>query len=131
MDYSDDTRRSMKDALSEEARRFLSPESTPTPHPGASSPPSSVPEEPASNVENPPSADPHLNPMTRKPSLSVVVPAIVSMTFRLPASLAGRLVGVATERKLQRERPFTQQDIVSEALRQWFARNGYGNHDGR
>jgi hypothetical protein len=61
----------------------------------------------------------------------VVVPAIVSMTFRLPAPLAGQLVGVATERKLQRERPFTQQDIVCEALHQWFMRNGYVEHNGR
>jgi hypothetical protein len=46
----------------------------------------------------------------------------VAKTFRLPAPLAGRLVGVATERKFARERPFTQQDIISEALRQWLMR---------
>ena len=65
------------------------------------------------------------------PNLSVVVPAIVSMTFRLPVPLAGQLVGVASERKLQRDKPFTQQDIVAEALRQWFLRNGYGQTGGR
>jgi hypothetical protein len=49
------------------------------------------------------------------------------MTFRLPAPVAAQLVGAATERKLRRERPFTQQDIVVEALRQWFLRHGYGD----
>jgi len=38
------------------------------------------------------------------------------MTFRLPASLAARLLEVSATRKLRRERPFHQQDIVAEPL---------------
>ena len=127
MDSSDDKRRSMKDTLSDEARRFLKPDTearadkakTAQPIPGELDE-----REPAAN---PPTPDLHHTTMAMKttPHLSVVIPAIVSMTFRLPASLAAQLVGVATERKLQRQRPFTQQDIVAEALRQWFLRNGY------
>lgn len=102
----------MKERLGKEAERFLKPR------------------EEAST--NPPSEPPHPTDMRSKssPNLSVVVPAIVSMTFRLPAPLAAQLVGVATERKLQREKPFTQQDIVVESLRQWFLRNGYGPSGG-
>lgn len=125
MDSSDKERRSLKDALSEQAKRFLEPEGTLREKRGSRPPPE--PDEP-----NPPPAPEHPTHMTVKPSpnLSVVVPAIVSMTFRLPAPLAGQLVGVASERKLQREKPFTQQDIVVEALRQWFLRNGYGQSGG-
>ena len=53
----------------------------------------------------------------------VVIPAIVSLTLRLPASLAARLARVSAERKLRRERPFHPQDIVAEALAQWFRRH--------
>jgi len=51
---------------------------------------------------------------------AVVIPAIVSMTFRLPANLAARLARVSAHRKLQRQRPYHQQDIVAEALSHWF-----------
>jgi hypothetical protein len=37
------------------------------------------------------------------------------------------LLRVAMERKLRGERPFTQQDIVAEALREWLERNAGGN----
>ena len=47
----------------------------------------------------------------------------VSMTFRLPSQLSAHLVRVSVERKLKREPPFSQQDIVAEALTQWLARN--------
>ena len=50
--------------------------------------------------------------------------APVSMTFRLPTELPAALLRVAMERKLRREEPFTQQDIVAEALREWLERNG-------
>ena len=47
----------------------------------------------------------------------------VSMTFRLPSELSARLVRVSVERKLKRQPPFSQQDIVAEALTQCLARN--------
>ena len=50
--------------------------------------------------------------------------APVSMTFRLPTELPAVLLRVAMERKLRREEPFTQQDIVALALREWLERNG-------
>ena len=49
----------------------------------------------------------------------------VSMSFRLPAQLSARLIEVAVRRKLRHERPFSQQDIVAEALAAWLKGHGY------
>ena len=138
MDYSDKTRRPMSEALrtaklTEDALNFLTG-TAPQP-PAASGPPgpeqqTSAPAD-ALPALNPPAPLPHQTSMLSKSPLhlSVVVPAIVSMTFRLPASLTARLARVAAERKLQRERPFSQQDIVAVALDEWLQRNGYSKQN--
>ena len=51
--------------------------------------------------------------------------APISVTFRLPSELPAALLRVAMERKLRREEPFTQQDIVAQAGREWLERNGH------
>ena len=119
MDYS--KRRPMSDALqpptlSEAARTFLK---------GTAQPTGVVQNSPALSPTNSPVLLPHPTVMSPKPSpqLSVVVSAIVSMTFRLPAPLTTRLARVAAERKLQRQRPFSQQDIVAVALDEWLQRH--------
>lgn len=43
----------------------------------------------------------------------------VSMTFRLPSELCSRLLRVSLDRKLKRQKPFTQQDIIADALAVW------------
>ena len=43
----------------------------------------------------------------------------VSMTFRLPSELCSRLLRVSLDRKLKRKKPFTQQDIMADALAVW------------
>lgn len=48
------------------------------------------------------------------------------MTFRLPADLPEALLRASMERKLRRQSPFAQQDIVAEAVRQWLRRHGGG-----
>lgn len=53
--------------------------------------------------------------------------APVSMTFRLPAEFPSALLRVAMERKLRGQSPFTQQDIVAEAVREWLERNAARN----
>ena len=53
------------------------------------------------------------------------VAGIVSITIRLPASLPSRLLRASVERKLRREQPFSQQDIVAEALHAWLDLHGY------
>ena len=57
------------------------------------------------------------------PEFSVAIPGTVSMTFRLPTELSSRLMRVSVERKLKRQRPFSQQDIISEALAKWLDKN--------
>ena len=134
MDYSDKTRRPMSEALrtaklTEDALNFLTGTA---PQPPAAPVPvvAEVQTSPAADTlpaPNPPAPLAHPTSMLSKspPHLSVVVPAIVSMTFRLPASLTARLARIAAERKLQRERPFSQQDIVAVALDDWLQQNGY------
>lgn len=50
-----------------------------------------------------------------------------AITVRLPAELPAALLRVAFERRLKRQRPFTQQEIVAEALRDWLERHGWRN----
>ena len=52
-------------------------------------------------------------------------PSIVSMTVRVPVELPNALLRVSVERKLQRQKPFTQQEMVATAVREWLRRNGY------
>ena len=57
------------------------------------------------------------------PESPTPITGTVSMTFRLPAALSTRLIRASVERKLKRERPFSQQDIITQALAQWLERN--------
>ena len=50
-------------------------------------------------------------------------PGPVSMTFRVPADLPEALLRASMARKLRRLKPWTQQDIVTEAVREWLERN--------
>lgn len=43
----------------------------------------------------------------------------VNLSVRIDQGLAERLLRVAFERKLQKREPFTQRDIVAEAVTQW------------
>jgi hypothetical protein len=106
MDCSDKPRRTMSEALrtgrlNEDALAFVNGAAA---KPAASQAPVSASE---TRVEH---------------SQTDVRPAVagtVSMSFRLPAPLSARLVKASVERKLRRERPFSQQDIVAEALDEW------------
>lgn len=49
--------------------------------------------------------------------------SLVSITFRVPAQLPAALLRVSADRKARRIRPFTQQEIMAEALEQWLKRN--------
>jgi hypothetical protein len=133
MDYSDKTRRPMSQALhtgqlSEEALAFVKggaskQDLVPV---SVSEPPTSTAALNNSATANPPSSFSNQNsmPSQPQPNLTSVIPGIASVTFRLPASLTAQLAQAAAERKLQRQRPFSQQDIVAEALRDWLQRYG-------
>ncbi len=123
MDNSDPRRRTLSEALrtgslGEEARNFLAGPVVPPP---AAQVPVATPQSPPHPVSPAHPTTMTLNPNDRS---SVVVPAIVAMTFRLPASLAARLLEVSSQRKLRRERPFHQQDIMAEALTLWLRQQG-------
>ncbi len=89
--------------------------------------------EPAPTV--PPVAGPKHSPPRRQSSSvkRTIDPAIgssgqhntptVSMTFRLPADLPAQLIRASAERKVRCEAPASQQDIVAEALQDWFRRH--------
>lgn len=134
MDYSDKNRRSMAAALrtgevTEEALAFVTGK---TPRQGAE--PASVAQlqAPASSspVQMPPqpsAAAPIPNAVSENIPVPVAGPGTVSITVRLPESLPARLLRASVERKLRRETPFTQQDIVAEALDHWLRQHGHFN----
>ncbi len=119
MDYSGRTRRTMGEALmtegfSREALAFVGGET------GTAIMARAVPE----NAETQPrkQVPPATNRPTRNRTNAATAPdSTVSMTFRLPADLPSRLIQISAERKVRREAPFSQQDIVAEALREWLA----------
>ncbi len=50
---------------------------------------------------------------------------LVSLTVRVPRNVPPELLLASMERKLKRQRPWTQQEIVAEALSVWLKRHGY------
>ena len=113
--------------LTEEAAAFVAAGAAGTAV--ASAPAPSTPPEPRAGIVSVPMPAPAL-----APGKSAFVPsplpaerhAPVSMTFRLPADLPEALLRASMERKLRRQAPFAQQDIVAEAVRQWLRRHGCG-----
>ena len=57
--------------------------------------------------------------------LPTPAPGPVSMTFRLPPAIPAGLIRASADRKLRRMKPFSQQEIVAEALRAWLGNEGY------
>jgi hypothetical protein len=50
---------------------------------------------------------------------------LVPLTFRVPKGLPQVLLSASVDRKLKKIKPYTQQDIVTEALSDWFQKHGY------
>lgn len=51
--------------------------------------------------------------------------SLASVTVRVPRVVPPGLLRASVDRKLKRQRPWTQQDIVGEALIDWLRRHGY------
>jgi hypothetical protein len=49
----------------------------------------------------------------------------VTLTVRLESDIVAALVRASAERKIRQETPYTQQDIISEALKQWLQEAGF------
>jgi hypothetical protein len=44
---------------------------------------------------------------------------LITQTYRLPQRIVRRLLLASTERKLAKKKPWSQQDIVAEAIQEW------------
>jgi hypothetical protein len=53
------------------------------------------------------------------------IPTLGHLSIRLPAELPQALLRASLDRKLKRLRPWTQQDIVADALDAWLRKHGY------
>lgn len=49
----------------------------------------------------------------------------VSLNVRIEPEISTALLRASMDRKIQRLDPFTQRDIVAEALADWLRKNGY------
>jgi len=54
-----------------------------------------------------------------------IKPGLVAVTVRVPHDVPHRLLLASVDRRLKRQRPCTQQEIVAEALEQWLRTHGY------
>jgi hypothetical protein len=54
-----------------------------------------------------------------------VADVLVADSFKLPQALHRRLLRASSERKLERIKPYTKQDIVASALDEWLSKRGY------
>ena len=97
-------RRSMANALSPEKVAFLR---------GESPPPRPAPE------EQPP------EPKAQRVSPAPAGRERVTVTVRLEPEVVDALSQASAQRKLKRLAPYTQQDIIGEALTQWLQQAGF------
>ena len=132
MDCLDKTRRSMTDALrtgelTEEGLAFVAGKEPPghrvSVAAASARPPDSKPA--VRRLPKPPTETPIPNAVSDLRPVTMVGAGTVSITVRLPGSLPARLLRASVERKLRREIPFTQQEIVAEALTAWLQQHGY------
>jgi hypothetical protein len=109
-------RRSLIESLSEEERAFVEagkPQSTRKTVPAVQQPVASEEQ----LVQKKPTPAKKLPPTTALP------PVLVSQTYRLPADVVRELTRVAVSRKIDRTAPWSQQDIVAEAIREWLVKH--------
>ena len=57
----------------------------------------------------------------------VPLAGLAHVSVRLPAEIPQALLRASLDRKLKRVKPWTQQDIVAEALTTWLKKNNYLN----
>jgi hypothetical protein len=76
----------------------------------------------------PPPRNPRKAPRVRAPKekeAEVLRGGTVSLSVRVPFEIPDALVRGSADRKVKRQRPFTQQDITVEAVSQWLKKYGY------
>ena len=123
-------RRSLDDALTPDEQNFLETGKTAK----AASKPKANPEA-TSKKENSPMASPALkkdfaeqsrpqmSPSTVLPQFTMA--GAVSLNVRIEPEISTALLRASMDRKIQRLDPFTQRDIVAEALADWLRKHAY------
>ena len=133
MEYSNQSRRTLSQALrtddlSAEARAFLKPTGRPPTPPAMGVVPTPIVREVSrSTALSPACADttPDDSPPLARPADPPPPARPVSMTFRLAPEIPVALLRASVERKVRQQRPFTQQEIVTEAVKHWLKVNGF------
>jgi hypothetical protein len=105
-------RRSLIDSISDEEREFIEA-GKPQPSTLAVRQETPAPKNEEPQAPRKPTAPRKAPAVTQSPSV------LVSQTYRLPADLVKELTKTAVDRKLDRTPPWSQQDIVAEALKEW------------
>jgi hypothetical protein len=125
-------RKSLIEAVSPEVRDFIEagtpkPQFVPAPPAGVEEESTALVPEPAETViasvekkEIPISAP---APLVHQPAGEIPLPVLVPQTFRLPQRLVEDLARAAIERKIKRRKPWSQQDIVAEAIKEWLRKH--------
>lgn len=122
-------RRSLDDALTPEEQSFLEHGKQAKPAPKPPSRPKSTP-----RTEEPLMARAALkDDLAPRPTPAPPLPAspqfnlagAVSLNVRIEPEISTALLRASMDRKIRRLDPFTQRDIVAEALAAWLRSNGY------
>jgi hypothetical protein len=124
-------RKSLIEAVSPEARDFIEA-GTPKPQFVQPQPekvereasPALLPEPPKTVID--PTEKKQISvpvPVVHQPADEIPSPVLVPQTFRLPQRLIEELARAAIERKIKRRRPWSQQDIVAEAIKEWLRKH--------
>jgi hypothetical protein len=125
-------RKSLIEAVSPEVRDFIEagtpkPQFVQTQPEGAGEESTALVPEPAETVvaavekkETPVQAP---APVVHQTAAEIPLPVLVPQTFRLPQRLVEDLARAAIERKIKRRKPWSQQDIVAEAIKEWLRKH--------
>jgi hypothetical protein len=125
-------RKSLIEAVSPEARDFIEagtpkPQFVQAPPEGAGEKSTALVPEPEEtvipSVEKKEISIPTPAPIVHQPAGEIPLPVLIPQTFRLPQRLVEDLARAAIERKIKRRKPWSQQDIVAEAIKEWLRKH--------
>ena len=104
-------RKSLVDAISPEVREFIEA-GTPKPQIGE-----------IESVPTPEEKAPRPVAKQKVEAPEEVAAPLITQSYRLPVALVSTLVRASMERKIARQKPWSQQDIVTEAILQWLQKH--------
>ena len=120
-------RRTLGDGLTPEEEAFLNPtKAAPKPKPKKKE--TKRKEETSmahTALKEQPSPKPPIQAAAAPVNPQFTMPGVMSLNTRISAEISTSLLMASMQRKIQRQHPFTQQDIVAEALADWLKKNGF------